>query len=136
MANGVLRTAFLNARLLDPESGLPVVIVTSEGPLRSSDGGLNWAFIERIPGVWFEPKQDPLDPNLIYLPSGMGIYKARAVSIEVGMQNSGLGVVLASAHFSPVAALPSAVFSIWHNISGSLLAFYWSRNRLTNEREP
>lgn len=67
--------------------------------------------------------------------SGMGIYKARAVSIEVGMQNSGLGVVLASAHFSPVAALPSAVFSIWHNISGSLLAFYWSRSGLKNERE-
>lgn len=68
--------------------------------------------------------------------SGMGIYKAKAVSIEVGMQNSGLGVVLASAHFSPVAALPSAVFSIWHNISGSLLAFYWSRSGLKNEREP
>jgi BASS family bile acid:Na+ symporter len=51
----------------------------------------------------------------------------RAVSIEVGMQNSGLAAALATAHFNPVAALPAAVFSVWHNISGSLLASYWSR---------
>lgn len=54
--------------------------------------------------------------------------QARTVSIEVGMQNSGLGAVLAIAHFSALAALPSAVFSIWHNLSGSLLAGYWSRS--------
>lgn len=60
--------------------------------------------------------------------SGMDTKKARAVSIEVGMQNSGLGMVLATTHFGPVTALPSAVFSIWHNISGSFLALIWSRN--------
>ena len=49
----------------------------------------------------------------------------KAVSIEVGMQNSGLGAALALAHFSPLAAVPSAVFSVWHNISGPLLATYW-----------
>ncbi|OYD08369.1 bile acid:sodium symporter family protein [Paludifilum halophilum] len=52
----------------------------------------------------------------------------RAVSIEVGMQNSGLGVALALAHFNPAAALPGAIFSVWHNISGPLLATYWSAN--------
>jgi len=51
----------------------------------------------------------------------------KAVSIEVGMQNSGLGAALAAAHFSPLAAVPSAIFSVWHNISGSLLATYWSK---------
>ncbi|HWI49701.1 MAG TPA: bile acid:sodium symporter family protein, partial [Rummeliibacillus sp.] len=49
----------------------------------------------------------------------------KAVSIEVGMQNSGLGAALAIAHFSPLAAVPSAIFSVWHNISGPLLATYW-----------
>ena len=49
----------------------------------------------------------------------------KAVSIEVGMQNSGLGAALAMAHFSPLAAVPSAIFSVWHNISGPLLASYW-----------
>lgn len=51
----------------------------------------------------------------------------KAVSIEVGMQNSGLGATLAAAHFSPLAAVPSAIFSVWHNISGSLLATWWSK---------
>jgi BASS family bile acid:Na+ symporter len=43
------------------------------------------------------------------------------------MQNSGLGVALAVAHFGPLAALPGALFSVWHNLSGSLLAAFWSR---------
>ncbi len=52
----------------------------------------------------------------------------RAMSIEVGMQNSGLALALASIHFSPLAALPAAFFSVWHNISGPLLASIWSRS--------
>lgn len=51
----------------------------------------------------------------------------KAIAIEVGMQNSGLGAALAVAHFSPLAAVPSAIFSVWHNISGSLLATYWAK---------
>ncbi|NOQ16648.1 MAG: bile acid:sodium symporter [Methyloprofundus sp.] len=49
----------------------------------------------------------------------------RTVSIEVGMQNSGLSVALAIKYFSVATALPGAMFSIWHNLSGSLLAVYW-----------
>ena len=53
---------------------------------------------------------------------------SKAVAIEVGMQNSGLGVALAAVHFaaSPVTAVPSAIFSLWHNISGPALATYWA----------
>ena len=57
----------------------------------------------------------------------------KTISIEVGMQNSGLGVILASQHFSAVAALPGTLFSIWHNISGAILAAIWSQNRQTND---
>lgn len=53
----------------------------------------------------------------------------RTIAIEVGMQNSGLGVALAVKYFSAVAAVPGALFSIWHNLSGSMLASYWSRNK-------
>lgn len=60
--------------------------------------------------------------------SGMDVTKARAVSIEVGMQNSGLAVALANLHFSPLAALPAAIFSVWHNISGSAIAWWWRRH--------
>jgi len=52
---------------------------------------------------------------------------ARTLAIEVGMQNSGLAVALAVKYFSAAAALPGALFSIWHNLSGSLLAAVWSR---------
>ena len=58
---------------------------------------------------------------------GMDRKRARTVSIEVGMQNSGLGVVLAKSHFGLLAALPSAMFSVWHNISGSVLALWWRK---------
>lgn len=56
---------------------------------------------------------------------------SKAVSIEVGMQNSGLGVALAAVHFaaSPITAVPSAIFSLWHNISGPALATYWASRK-------
>lgn len=53
----------------------------------------------------------------------------RAISVEVGMQNSGLAAGLGGAHFSPEAALPGAIFSVWHNISGGLLASFWGARR-------
>lgn len=53
----------------------------------------------------------------------------RTLAIEVGMQNSGLAVTLAIKYFSSLAALPGALFSIWHNISGSLLASAWARQQ-------
>lgn len=58
---------------------------------------------------------------------GMDVHKRKAVSIEVGMQNSGLGAAIASAHFNPLAAVPSAIFSVWHNISGPIIATIFSR---------
>ncbi len=51
----------------------------------------------------------------------------RTLAIEVGMQNSGLGVALATKYFTTLTALPGAFFSIWHNITGSLLAANWTR---------
>jgi BASS family bile acid:Na+ symporter len=51
----------------------------------------------------------------------------RTLMIEVGMQNSGLGVALAKEYFTLLTALPGAIFSVWHNLTGSLLAALWSR---------
>lgn len=50
--------------------------------------------------------------------------KVTAIAIEVGMQNSGLAISLATANFAanPLATLPGAIFSVWHNISGSVFA--------------
>ena len=54
--------------------------------------------------------------------------KKRAISIEVGMQNSGLASSLATLHFAayPMATIPGAIFSVWHNISGAIVARLYS----------
>ena len=54
----------------------------------------------------------------------------RTLSIEVGMQNSGLATSLATVHFAamPLAAVPGAVFSVWHNISGAVYANILARS--------
>ena len=65
----------------------------------------------------------------------MSAPKKKALSIEVGMQNSGLATSLASTAFSglPMATVPGAVFSVWHNISGAVLASLF--NRLDRKRK-
>ena len=70
--------------------------------------------------------------NLLGYAAGYGVGKLlrlnttkyRALSIEVGMQNSGLATSLAATHFVqyPLATIPGAVFSVWHNISGAVYA--------------
>ena len=60
---------------------------------------------------------------------GLSEAKKRAISIEVGMQNSGLASSLATLHFAayPLATIPGAIFSVWHNISGAIVARLYSR---------
>ena len=60
---------------------------------------------------------------------GLADSKKRAISIEVGMQNSGLASSLATLHFAafPLATIPGAIFSVWHNISGALVARIYSK---------
>ncbi|MCS7049970.1 MAG: bile acid:sodium symporter family protein, partial [Verrucomicrobiae bacterium] len=64
--------------------------------------------------------------------AGLDVIRARTIAIEVGMQNSGLSVALARKHFADaLVALPGAIFSVCHNLTGSALATYWSRRRET-----
>jgi BASS family bile acid:Na+ symporter len=60
---------------------------------------------------------------------GFDLTQSQTIAIEVGMQNSGLAAALSLQFFSATAALPAAIFSIWHNISGALLAGHWGRQR-------
>ena len=46
----------------------------------------------------------------------------RTMAVEIGMQNSGLAAGLATTYMTPMAALPAAVFSVWHNLSGAVVA--------------
>ncbi|HOT51014.1 MAG TPA: bile acid:sodium symporter family protein, partial [Candidatus Hydrogenedentes bacterium] len=59
--------------------------------------------------------------------------RRRTLAFEVGMQNAGLGAVLALKHFSPQAALPNALFATWCIVTASILAEYWSRKTSKND---
>lgn len=54
--------------------------------------------------------------------AGVPVKSQRTIGIEVGMQNSGLASTLATQYMNPIAALPAAMFSVWHSISGALFA--------------
>ena len=60
---------------------------------------------------------------------GMDVPQVKALSVEVGMQNSGLATSLAGSTFPDLAmaTVPGAIFSVWHNISGALLASVYRR---------
>ena len=60
---------------------------------------------------------------------GLSEQKKIAISIEVGMQNSGLASSLATIHFAvyPLATIPGAIFSVWHNLSGAAVAYLYRR---------
>lgn len=62
--------------------------------------------------------------------TGVGERAARTTAIEVGMQNSGLAAGLGAQYFTPEAAVPGAIFSVWHNVSGSALAAFFQRRPL------
>ena len=66
---------------------------------------------------------------------GMPEKKSRAITFEIGMENSGLAVALALAHLDPMAALPGALMSVWEYIIGSLLAGYWASKPVEEESE-
>ena len=64
---------------------------------------------------------------LIGRATGQPVPVRRTTAVEVGMQNSGLAAGLAAQYMSPLAALPGAVFSVWHNLSGAVLALLFRR---------
>lgn len=61
---------------------------------------------------------------------GLSAPKRKAISIEVGMQNSGLASSLATIHFAayPLATIPGALFSVWHNLSGAAVAYLYRKS--------
>lgn len=96
--------------------------------------GRNKALLETLPFILLLAivLHNGLGYTLGYLVSKLCRFSnkdARTIAIEVGMQNSGLGLALANQFFNAAAALPSALFSIWHNISGVVLAKIWGASK-------
>lgn len=70
--------------------------------------------------------------NLCGYALGLEEPQQKAITFEVGMQDSSLGATLAMKYFVPQAAIPSTIFSIWHNISGSILSSWWKNHSINN----
>lgn len=122
------RQARAAAPFLPLVSTLLIVAVIAAVAARSAEvvAGLGFA------GVFAVAAHNCLGLAAGYLVAGAAGYPEawrRTLGIEVGMQNSGFAIALATQFFSPAAALPGAVFSVWHNVSGSLLAGWWNRGR-------
>ena len=77
-----------------------------------------------LPGLFTWVQGDVQALVLGFIMLTMNRPKRRTLSIEVGMQNAGLGTVLAGRHFPtmPEAAVASAICCVWHSISGTILA--------------
>jgi BASS family bile acid:Na+ symporter len=129
---GVVVNKVWGRRLAPIKRGLPLVSVIAIVVIIAIIVGLNRDGIGQLVGL---VSVAVMTHNLLGLALGYGVARAlgrsrsqsRTLAIEVGMQNSGLGVALATAHFPPAAALPGAFFSVWHNLSGACLAGWWSR---------
>ena len=68
----------------------------------------------------------------VSLALGFPLEVRKAIAIEIGMQNSGLGMTLSILHFNKIVALPAAIFSLWHNLSSLLLIMFWSKKKKLN----
>lgn len=67
---------------------------------------------------------------------GLNLSKQKTIAIEVGMQNSGLATSLAATAFAqyPLATIPGAIFSVWHNISGAIIANFFAAMKDEKEK--
>ena len=74
--------------------------------------------------------------GVIALPDALARQHAATKAGTLALVLVCLGAALASAHFSPLAAVPSALFSVWHNLSGPLLATLYRRMDQGTEKGP
>jgi BASS family bile acid:Na+ symporter len=132
VAGGVLINRVAHDRLGPARQVFPLVSVMAIVLIIAAIVALN---VDNLARIGLAVTAAVMLHNLAGLALGYGISRllgcdrraARTVAIEVGMQNSGLGVALAVKYFSAMAAMPGALFSVWHNLSGSLLASWWAR---------
>jgi bile acid:Na+ symporter, BASS family len=131
---GTLINAFWHARIKKIEPLFPLLSILAIAVIIASVVALNAARFQAVGPVLVAAV---ILHNVSGLAAGYWVARlmgydsriSRTLAIEVGMQNSGLSVALAIQYFSPLAALPGALFSVWHNLSGSLFAAYWNRRQ-------
>lgn len=139
VAGGVLLNVFLRSVTEKLEPVLPIVSMAAIVLIIAIVVALNAANLATI---------GPIVALAVILHNGVGLASgywicrafgfnetiSRTVAFEVGLQNSGLATALAMKFFTPASAVAGTIFSIWHNLSGSLLAGYWAKRPNANEK--
>ncbi len=134
VAGGVLINAFLHSVTEKLEPVLPLISMVAIVFIIAIVVALNAANLSTIGPI---VALAVILHNSVGLASGYWISRlvgfdektSRTVAFEVGLQNSGLATALAMKFFTPASAVAGTIFSIWHNLSGSLLAGYWAKRR-------
>lgn len=129
---GIMLNTYLNSRLESIKPWLPVISVSTIVIVIAIVTALN---VDNVKQLTLSVAIAVILHNLLGLLTGYfftrwagyDIQTARTLAIEVGIQNSGLGTALTIKYFGALAALPGALFSIWQNLFGALLAQYWRR---------
>ena len=134
VAAGLIVRQFLLTRVRQLEAVLPlvsvalIVLVVACIVALSRDQLLNTGALVFVTVVAHNSSGLLLGYGMAKL-AGLDAVRCRTIAIEVGMQNSGLGVALARKHFADVlVALPAAIFSVVQNITGPAVANFWSRS--------
>jgi BASS family bile acid:Na+ symporter len=114
-------------------SVLAIVVITSY-VVAINKASLGYASFIVIFAVVFHNAMGMILGYLAGYPVKFSFTRRKTLSIEIGMQNAGLGVILALNHFSKEVAIPSAIFTIWCIFTASLMVYFWSvieKNRPT-----
>lgn len=131
---GVLVRMFAGVVVIRISKGLPLISMFAIAWVIAIVMALNQERILAFPGAIVA---GVILHNVCGMALGYGVSRVlskdiadnRTIAIEVGMQNSGLAVALASQYLTPAAALPGAIFSLWHNLAGAAFATFVSSKR-------
>ena len=134
VAAGVLLGTFFGrtidkaAEVLPLISIVTIIVIVSVVVAAARDSLANAAFVAFV-AVILHNGLGLLLGYLLSLAFGMNLAKRKCIAIEVGTQNAGLGAALAALHFAanPMIAVPSAIFSFWNIVSGSLVAAWFRK---------
>ncbi len=139
LMDGLILRRLLRRRLAPVQRALPSVSILVISLVIACVMALNREAILAFPGLALLAVTAH---NLLGFGLGYGLTRlfrrntteARTIAIEVGMQNSGLAVALAVKHFTVLAALPGALFSLIQNMTGAVLARRWSARQASDRK--
>lgn len=115
----------IKIREIPPAISVTAIVIICSFVVAANKGNLGKATLIILLAVLFHNLVGMILGYIAGVAIKFSFKRKKTLSIEIGMQNAGLGVVLALKHFSADVAIPGAIFTIWCIISASLLVYFW-----------